>query len=78
MDRWQDVWPTPKVFVQMELCYGDLHQFIEANRNAGAQIDTRAVWSIVLDIVEGLIYAHELGWSHRNLKPKNGSPLPWE
>jgi len=70
-DRWADQWPTPKVYVQMELCYGDLNQYIEATRSAGTPIDHRAVWKIVLQIVDGLTYAHELGWSHRNLKPRN-------
>src|SRR5579859_6547472 len=72
-DRWADQWPSVKVYIQTELCYGDLNQYIEANRNAGAQIDQTAVWEIMLDIVEGLTYAHELGWSHRNLKPRNGN-----
>ncbi len=72
-DRWADQWPSVKVYIQTELCYGDLNQYIEANRNSGAQIDSTAVWEIVLDIVEGLTYAHELGWSHRNLKPRNGT-----
>jgi serine/threonine protein kinase len=71
-DRWVDQWPSPKVFVQTELCYGDLNQYIEANRNAGNHIDYRDVLSIILEIVDGLTYAHELGWSHRNLKPRNG------
>jgi len=74
-DRWADQWPTPKVYIQMELCYGDLNQYIEATREAartsGTPIDHRAVWKIVLQIVDGLTYAHELGWSHRNLKPRN-------
>jgi len=70
-DRWADQWPTPKVYVQMELCYGDLNQYIEATRTSGTQIDHRAVWKIMLQIVDGLTYAHELGWSHRNLKPRN-------
>lgn len=74
-DRWADQWPTPKVYVQMELCYGDLNQYIEATRSAGTPIDHRAVWKIVLQIVDGLTYAHELGWSHRNLKPRNGNIL---
>ena len=71
-DRWADQWPSVKVYVQTELCYGDLNQYIEANRNAATQIDQTAVWEIMVDIVEGLTYAHELGWSHRNLKPRNG------
>jgi len=57
--------------VQTELLYGDLNQFVEANRTRGAPIDHTAIWSIMLDIVEALTYAHELGWSHRNLKPRN-------
>lgn len=69
-DRWTE-WPSQKVCVQMELCYGDLNQYIEAKRNAGTPTDIREVWNIMLDIVEGLTYAHELGWSHQNLKPRN-------
>jgi serine/threonine protein kinase len=77
-DRWADQWPSVKVYVQTELCYGDLNQYIEANRNAATQIDQTAVWEIMVDIVEGLTYAHELGWSHRNLKPRNGiSPFKY-
>lgn len=33
------------------------------------------MWNIILDITDGLTYAHELGWSHRNLKPTNGMSL---
>lgn len=77
-DRWADQWPVPKVYVQTELLYGDLNQFVEANRTRGAPINHTAIWSIMLDIVEALTYAHELGWSHRNLKPRNGmSPVSW-
>jgi len=71
-DRWVDQWPSPKVFVQTELCNGDLNQYIEFRRISGSQIDFRDMWNIALNIVDGLTYAHELGWSHRNLKPRNG------
>jgi serine/threonine protein kinase len=73
-DRWVEQLPTQKVFVQAELCYGDLSQYIEVHRNNGTQIDPRDLWNITFDIVDALTYAHELGWSHRNLKPKNGMP----
>jgi len=72
LDRWVDQWPMPKVFIQAELCTGDLNQYIELHRSTGRQIPWQNVWSITLEIVEGLTYAHELGWSHRNLKPRNG------
>jgi len=72
-DRWVEQWPGIKVFVQTELCYGDLSQFIEANRVAGTHLDYRDTLTIILEIVDGLTYAHELGWSHRNLKPRNGT-----
>jgi serine/threonine protein kinase len=60
----------------MELCYGDLSQFIEANRNRGTPLDHRQLWNIIADIVDGLIYAHEMGWSHQNLKPRNSNASP--
>lgn len=70
-DRWLDQWPSPKVCVQTELCHGDLNQYIEFRRTSGSQIDFRDMWNIALNIVDGLTYAHELGWSHRNIKPRN-------
>ena len=72
LDRWVEQLPTPKVFIQSELCDGNLSQYIEFHRSNGSQIDYRDVWNITLQIVDGLTYAHELGWSHRNLKPTNG------
>jgi serine/threonine protein kinase len=72
IDRWHEAWPSQKVFVQTELCFGDLYQYIAANRSAGTQINHRDMWNIILDITDGLTYAHSLGWSHRNLKPTNG------
>lgn len=71
-DRWSEQLPTQKVFVQTELCHGDLNQYIEYHRSSGSQIGYQDVWNITLDIVDALTYAHELGWSHRNLKPTNG------
>ena len=65
--------PSPKVFIQSELCDGDLNQYIEYHRINGTQIDYRDVWNITVNIVDALTYAHELGWSHRNLKPTNGT-----
>jgi serine/threonine protein kinase len=73
IDRWHEAWPSQKVFVQTELCFGDLNQYIAANRSAGTQINHRDMWNIILDITDGLTYAHSLGWSHRNLKPTNGT-----
>jgi serine/threonine protein kinase len=35
------------------------------------------MWNIILDITDGLTYAHSLGWSHRNLKPTNGMSSSW-
>jgi serine/threonine protein kinase len=72
-DRWFEQFPTQKVFVQTELCDGNLNQYIEYHRTAGIQIGYQDVWKITLDIVDALTYAHELGWSHRNLKPTNGT-----
>jgi serine/threonine protein kinase len=71
-DRWLENYPAQKVFIQTELLDGDLNQYIEFHRNAGRTIGYRDVWKITLDIVDALTYAHELGWSHRNLKPTNG------
>lgn len=73
LDRWADQWPAPKVYIQTELCTGDLSQYIESYRATGRQIPWQTMWSVTLDIVQGLTYAHELGWSHRNLKPRNST-----
>jgi serine/threonine protein kinase/tetratricopeptide (TPR) repeat protein len=56
----------PLPYVEMELCDCDLLQYVR-NKNPSAE----EVCQLMLDILEGLKYAHGMGIVHTDLKPQN-------
>ena len=66
-------------FIQMELCQGDLAEFLQSRYYPPfpltQPLSLAAVWEIFRQIMEGLEYIHSLGLIHRDLKPKNGIQL---
>jgi serine/threonine protein kinase len=71
----------PYYFIDMELCDVDLSAYIDG-KGAGALLAKRidpalsegmtAIWEILKDITDGLIFIHELKEIHRDMKPRNG------
>ena len=58
--------------ILMEYCpKRDLHQFIESKKKNKSSIDSSVIYSIVLDICEGLKEIHKNNLIHRDLKPEN-------
>jgi|SRR5271155_903564 eukaryotic-like serine/threonine-protein kinase len=59
-------------YIDMELCNGNLDQFI---RDRGASSSTPIiiadVWDIMVQITSGLAHIHSQGEVHRDIKPRN-------
>jgi len=55
-------------YIDMELCDGNLDQFMRDR----AAIELNDVWSVMVQITSGLAYIHSHGEVHRDIKPRNG------
>jgi serine/threonine protein kinase len=55
--------------IDMELCEGNLYDLINCSRPSplGAQF----IWGIMVQISNGLLFIHNQGEVHRDLKPQN-------
>ena len=61
-------------FIQMELCQGDLAEFLQARyHNLSKGLLSSEIWGTFGQIMSGLEYIHSQGIIHRDLKPKNGT-----
>ena len=49
----------------------DLYRFLEANRKLDIKIKEDILWDIFRQCLEGLLYIHNEGVIHRNIKPSN-------
>jgi len=66
-------------FIQMELCQGDLAEFLHERYQSDAArkgLSSLEIWGIFRQIMAGLEYIHSQGIMHRDLKPKNGTITP--
>jgi len=66
-------------FIQMELCQGDLAEFLHERYQSDAVRKGLSSWEtrdIFRQIMAGLEYIHSQGIMHRDLKPKNGTISP--
>jgi len=59
-------------YIDMELCDGNLDQFM---RERGSAITLNDVWNVMLQITSGLAHIHSQGEVHRDIKPRN-SEIP--
>jgi serine/threonine protein kinase len=62
----------PQLFIQMELCHGTLGGYLKLLHVTNENIRPKYIFSILLQIAEGLRYCHSRNVIHRDLKPTNG------
>ena len=58
---------TEFLFIQMELCYGNLSDYLVKQ----TEINYQKSNTIFIDIVQGLNYLHKMNIIHRDIKPSN-------
>jgi len=63
--------PTAAGYLVMELMEGDLSQAIRTRWRSTGPFSTSVALDIMLQIAEGMVYLHEQGIMHRDLKPMN-------
>jgi len=73
-----DIWTeeeafATKFYIQMELCDGDLHDFLQ--RQAEIPLSESTIWKIFMQIMTGVEFIHSRGIVHGSLKPKNSNFL---
>jgi serine/threonine protein kinase len=56
---------------QFESQYPYFETLFDSTNKTSAQVRTEHMWSIMLDIVQGLHYIHSHEQVHRDLKPRN-------
>jgi serine/threonine protein kinase len=61
----------PVCLIQMELCDGDMHSYIEQRYQTGDPLSFSEIADIMIQVLNGLSFLHEV---HRDLKPRNGKP----
>ena len=75
----------------MELCEGNLEEYIEESialtykktenpRLFGANFGKHGIWNtwdVMEQITSGVEFIHNRGHVHRDIKPRNGTYLPW-
>ena len=71
------------VFIDMELCAVNLDQYNKGIRTALVIHDSilplraKEIWTIIAQIASALEWIHKHNEIHRDLKPQNGSILPF-
>jgi|SRR5579859_702570 len=61
-------------YIQMEMCDGDLHEYLQERYVQDHEPLTAAeIWNIFRQIMTGIEYIHSQGMVHRDLKPKNSN-----
>ena len=76
-----DLPDSSHAYIDMELCSLNLDQYNQSIRATilvhHSVYDTRVgeIWSIVVQISDGLAFIHQQREIHRDLKPQNGSNL---
>lgn len=75
-----DIWTEQEAFrtaiyIQMELCHGDLHGFLSRHydQEDPEPLPETDIWAIFKQLMSGIKFIHSQGIIHRDLKPKNGT-----
>jgi serine/threonine protein kinase len=58
-------------YIQMELCEGDLNDFLQRRYSHGNQLSPNEIWDTFRQIMSGVEYIHLQDIVHGDLKPKN-------
>lgn len=59
-------------YIDMELCDQNLEQYIYQDRTgSGEHFTMLEVWTVMVQIANGVAFIHEQGEVHRDLKPRN-------
>ena len=74
--RLGEVQDSALYYIDMELCDGNLDQFIrDCNPASSTPIKIEDVWDIMVQITSGLAHIHSQGEVHRDIKPRNSTTL---
>ena len=72
--RYGKVKDRPFYFIDMELCEGNLYDLIKGQDCSGPRpLGAQFIWGIMVQIANGLLFIHEQGEVHRDLKPQNST-----
>jgi len=70
--RHGEVLDSALYYIDMELCDGNLEDYIEERRFSGpSPLDIKEFWNIMTQITCGLVHIHKAHLVHRDLKPRN-------
>src|SRR4051794_35156360 len=69
----KETWDSGTVcLIQMELCDGDMHSYIEQRYYSGNPLAASEIADIMIQVLNGLVFLHDRNEVHRDLKPRNG------
>jgi len=68
-----EIWGHAHQCLVMEFCDGTLTTYLNQIRETSSHISGPLIVPILLQILEGLRYSHEMGFVHGNIKPNNGT-----
>ena len=64
-----------RTFILMELCDGNLEEYVTSLRDADKEIEPLEIIDIMLQVLSGLCHCHEAEICHRDLKLSNSPYL---
>jgi serine/threonine protein kinase len=62
-------------YIQMELCEGDLHDFLQKRYSRGNLLSSNEIWDTFRQFMNGVEYIHLQDIVHGDLKPKNSTTI---
>jgi serine/threonine protein kinase len=63
---------TGKVVILMDLCDGTLDGMLLDRKAKRSHLSAFEIFTIAIQVLEGLKYCHSRGYTHRDLNPRNG------